>query len=464
MAEANRHIEEYRQLKSELDVCLAQGDSEGAAKVFSLIGALCSADDAVRAMWAEECGPYKRILERNVIWGAVPRIISNFWNNVRKHIAALRAVQLVAAHPLKWVAEAAKRLAKWVFSWTSIPSWVQAKQDVNAYLQVPTEANRRKASSSIKMALFDSAMTAMLAYLAYDLIRDVRADILQDARVMGMTGAVIGRGIVHRIAIAFAAKSGMLAAAGTVAATEREVDLQEHQLTTKMEAYSRYFSPAVIDRISRHDEGHELPFEWRKVTVGFTDIRGFTSLLASRVTPDFMAREILNRQFDIINDIIFQYEGTICDYAGDSAMFMFNAPFRQPAAVDRAVAAAIDIQKALATFNKELYEKHGLTAPIGIGIATGNAIVGNIGSSKFTKYAPVGDAVNMAARLNSLAQAGEIYVDRETFKKSAKVLDAKALGLKLRKRNPLTKFSFSRPVNACVKGKEQPVRAYKVIY
>jgi len=176
--------------------------------------------------------------------------------------------------------------------------------------------------------------------------------------------------------------------------------------------FARYLSPAVMNEVLRGPHP-ELGGERRVVTVMFADIRGFTAFVEEQ-GPEKVV-QVLNRHLSIMSEVIFYYEGTIDKYLGDSVMAFFGAPLWHMDHKQRALTAAWDI---ICTLSGEED-----TLPLGIGIASGEVMVGNIGGVDRFEYTAIGDPVNVAARLQTLAGPGEILATEETLT----VLDKKKI-------------------------------------
>jgi adenylate cyclase len=186
-------------------------------------------------------------------------------------------------------------------------------------------------------------------------------------------------------------------------------------------AFGRYVSDYVLSQLLEGGETDELGGIEREVTVLFADIRRFTRL--SEGLPASRVVSLLNEIFQLASDRILAAGGTIDKFIGDSVMAYFGAPVPQSDHAQRAVQAAIDLQRAVAERNQR---RAGSGAPIvslGIGIHTGAVVVGTIGSDRRTDFTAVGDAVNVAQRLEKLARPEEILVSeavqrrvRGTFK------------------------------------------------
>ena len=148
-------------------------------------------------------------------------------------------------------------------------------------------------------------------------------------------------------------------------------------------------------------------------------------------------------------------------YIGDASMFAFNL-HKQKNAVDLAIASCIDIQRGMYNLNAFIKEKYKYELPIGIGIATGNVTLTNIGGD-FKDFTLIGDSVNLASRLNGVAKANEIITDLNTREKSQMILDAKKLGLNIRRKEKEIKFNFENIGKMNLKGKGA-VEAHKILF
>jgi class 3 adenylate cyclase len=178
-------------------------------------------------------------------------------------------------------------------------------------------------------------------------------------------------------------------------------------------AFGRYVDDYVLAQLLEGPEGDDRAGIEREVTVLFVDIRGFTRLSEGMEAQEVVA--LLNEIFQVITDCILERGGTIDKFIGDSVMAYFGAPIPHPDHPQRAVSAAVDIARAIADRNKyarDLAPGPPLPLPVevGMGVHTGVVVVGNIGSDRRTDFTAVGDAVNVAHRLEKLARPGEILV------------------------------------------------------
>jgi adenylate cyclase len=175
-------------------------------------------------------------------------------------------------------------------------------------------------------------------------------------------------------------------------------------------AFGRYVSDYVLTQLLEGPEGADLAGVEREVTILFADVRRFTALSEGMKARDVVS--LLNEVFELVAARILAHGGTIDKFIGDSVMAYFGAPVSQPDHASRAVRAALDVQIALAErkLSDDTPEEHSAFLEVGIGIHTGPVVVGNIGTDRRSDFTAIGDAVNVASRLEKLARAGEILV------------------------------------------------------
>jgi class 3 adenylate cyclase len=172
----------------------------------------------------------------------------------------------------------------------------------------------------------------------------------------------------------------------------------------------------------------------QEVTVLFADIRGFTTM-SEEMEPGRVV-EILNEYFTRVTDVIFDNGGTLDKYIGDAVMAVFGAPISKGNDAAAAVNSAIQIQRLLVELNRDAAAREWPELRVGIGINTGNAIAGNIGSPRRLDYTVVGDTVNTAQRLMTNAAGGQILISESTARKIGKTFDLERLPeLKVRGRS-----------------------------
>ncbi|MFN0084510.1 MAG: adenylate/guanylate cyclase domain-containing protein [Blastocatellia bacterium] len=190
--------------------------------------------------------------------------------------------------------------------------------------------------------------------------------------------------------------------------------------------FERFLPRQVVDQILRSPDAIRLGGERQKITVLFADIRNFTTLSES-ATPEIVVN-LLNRYFSSISEIIFRHGGTLDKYIGDGLMALFGAPYITELDPVQAVRAAVEMQRSMQLFNERLRAESLPEISIGIGINTGPAIVGYIGSETRLDYTAIGDTVNTAARLESLAQAGQIVISENTMQALDESFTLRSLG------------------------------------
>lgn len=164
--------------------------------------------------------------------------------------------------------------------------------------------------------------------------------------------------------------------------------------------FRRFLDPRVVDELVKTGElSRDKKPEARDITILFSDIRGFTTLSETR-TPEAVV-DLLNRYFTQQVDVIFRHGGTLDKFIGDAIMAFWNAPTENPKHAEQAVAAAIEMGEALDAFKRELAATDGTLEDfdIGIGVHTGRAVVGFLGSDDRLDYTAIGDTVNLASRI-----------------------------------------------------------------
>src|SRR5205085_7377699 len=170
--------------------------------------------------------------------------------------------------------------------------------------------------------------------------------------------------------------------------------------------YGRFLPEYVVKQILKNPDSFKLGGVNQTLTVIFADIRGFTRL--SEHAPPERVVHLLNNYFTAMTEIIFAHGGTLDKYIGDGLMALFGAPTATPEDACNAVAAAVDMQREIKDINEELRSEGLSEIAIGIGLHTGVATVGYIGSERRSEYTAIGDTVNLAARLEQNALPGQI--------------------------------------------------------
>lgn len=202
--------------------------------------------------------------------------------------------------------------------------------------------------------------------------------------------------------------------------------------------YSRFMPEYVVKQLLENPNSFRLGGINQTITVLFADIRGFTAL-SERENPEKVV-SLLNRYFSVMSEIIFDHGGTLDKYIGDGLMALFGAPTASADDAINAVRAAVAMQSRLATLNQQLLSEGLGQISVGIGLHTGEATIGYIGSDKRSEYTAIGDTVNLASRLESCAKGGEILVSEATAAASRNLIPVNP-------REPLTVKNRVQPVN-----------------
>ncbi|MGD8717198.1 MAG: adenylate/guanylate cyclase domain-containing protein [Candidatus Zixiibacteriota bacterium] len=204
--------------------------------------------------------------------------------------------------------------------------------------------------------------------------------------------------------------------------------------------FKRYVTKQVVEKILSQKDAISLAGEKREVTVLFSDLEGFTAFSERHEPSEVVA--LLNEYLAIMIDIIFLYEGALDKFLGDGVMAYWNAPLDQDHAPLKSAIAAIEMQSAIATFNKKRSKENKEPVYAGIGITTGEVVAGNIGSEKKMEYTVIGDKVNLAQRIEGQTDRGQILIDNTTYQH-------------------IKDYCYATPLPPSrVKGKKDPVQTY----
>ena len=172
--------------------------------------------------------------------------------------------------------------------------------------------------------------------------------------------------------------------------------------------FGRYTSDDIVEALLDMPDGLKLGGEKREVTILMSDLRGFTAL-AERLEPTEVVA-LLNHYLSVMVEPIQQSGGTIDEIIGDAILVLFGAPLAMEDAAQRAVRCALEMQKAMSGVNEYNLQKGWPEIEMGIGLHTGEVVVGNIGSTKRSKYGVVGRTVNLTARIESFTVGGQVLV------------------------------------------------------
>lgn len=235
----------------------------------------------------------------------------------------------------------------------------------------------------------------------------------------------------------------MLLGAAAVAAYRLTGEGSARRLVTSL--FGMHVSPAVVSEILKSENPRAaLALRGKRVTatVFYSDIRGFTAMSEGMSPEDVYAQ--LNEYFEAMCAIVFAYGGYVDKFIGDCVMAVFSAPNQTPDDARNAVRAAIEQQGKVAELCARWRGQGKPEFGVGMGINTGEVVMGNLGASSRMNYTVIGDNVNVAARLYNLAKAGEIVVSETTYAQCRDIVNAQPL----------------EPV--AVKGKSRPIAAYLV--
>ena len=186
-------------------------------------------------------------------------------------------------------------------------------------------------------------------------------------------------------------------------------------------AFSQYMSPVMVEKLAKSSESLKLGGERKEMTFLFSDIRGFTSISEKYKEDPEALTDLINNLLTVLSNEILNNEGTIDKYMGDCIMAFWNAPADDPNHRVKAIDAAFAMSEALEKLNKDLNRSDEDLLSVGIGINTGECIVGNMGSNKRFDYTVLGDSVNLASRLEG--QSGNYGMQIILGKESIKNLD-----------------------------------------
>lgn len=192
------------------------------------------------------------------------------------------------------------------------------------------------------------------------------------------------------------------------------------------ELFGKYLHPDIVDEIIDKNKGLELGGVKRDISILFVDIRGFTSL-SEKLTPEDTVG-ILNKYLDLTTKSIFKFHGTLDKFIGDSTMAIYNAPLDLEEHAFNAIKTAIEMKNGAEKLSYDVKERFGYDIQFGIGINSGQAVVGNIGSSLRMEYTAIGDAVNIASMLEGLAKPSQILISENTYEKVGDKIIAEFIG------------------------------------
>lgn len=360
-----------------------------------------------------------------------------------------------------------KKVSEMVFRLTPADSFLVLLKDAGSGELATVAAEFRNPDSSqargeitISKTVVDRVMSERMSLLSFDTQSDERFSAARSIVMQNITSVMCAPllskddvlGVIYvdcRERLNLLREDDLDLLNAVAAETSIAIDnaLTHKRLVKEELARARYrrFMPAhVVDEILANPDEVMLGGANCCVTVLFSDIRGFTSM-SEQLNPEIVV-QILNEYFADMTPIVFDHHGLLDKFMGDGMMALFGVPYPSEDAASNAVSAAVAMQRGMAVLNEDLKTLGLSEVAIGIGINTGTVTVGYIGSRERTDYTAIGDAVNLAARLEKRAEPGQIIISRST-------LDA--IGGKF-------------PVRACdrvmVKGKQESIEIYEVLW
>ncbi len=225
-------------------------------------------------------------------------------------------------------------------------------------------------------------------------------------------------------------------------AVAEEAPPKDLSFDEKLEKIQRYLPKGLTEKIlSQRDK---IEGERKQVTVMFCDMEGFTSL-SERLGPE-EAYTIMDKVYEILIHKVHDYEGTVNEMTGDGIMALFGAPVALEDAPQRAIRSALAIHREMVKFSDRIRDKKQTpSVKMRIGIHTGPVVVGTLGNDLRVEFKAVGDTVNLASRMEGLADSGTTYVTVDTFKLTEGLFRFEGLGDRI------------------IKGKEKPIKVYRVL-
>lgn len=295
---------------------------------------------------------------------------------------------------------------------------------------------------SLGKSLLITGMMILLTFLVWMPGKVTAATVVTVSAVSGywyLTGNMYEQGYVYPLLYPIA--SALVCYISQVALHYVQERRAKKHLQT---VFGRYVSDSVVSNIVKGgEEALQLGGQKKDIAVLFCDVRGFTPL-SEGLQPEQVV-EILNKYLESTTKAVFDHGGTVDKFIGDATMAIFNAPLDLDDYVLNAIRTGLDMAAASNALAAEMFEKSGRNVGLGIGINCGEAVVGNIGTSKRMEYTAIGNTVNIAARLEGRAKAGEVIISPYVYERVKDRIEAESLG------------------KQALKGIAEPVELYKVI-
>ena len=212
---------------------------------------------------------------------------------------------------------------------------------------------------------------------------------------------------------------------------------------TIQDRLQQFIPRELLSKLQAARSGRSMEGERRVVTMLFCDVKGSTAM-AESLDPEEWA-EIMNGAFEYLIPPVFRYEGTIPRIMGDAILAFFGAPISHEDDPERSVRAGLEILAGIRGYRQKIQKERGLDFDVRVGINTGLVVVGEVGTDLRLEYTAMGDAINLAARMERTAQPGTVQITEYTYRLVAPLFDVEPLG------------------GIQVKGKSEPVEAYRVV-
>ena len=282
-----------------------------------------------------------------------------------------------------------------------------------------------------KLVLFNHAAERFFGLVAAEVLEQPLTAVPTLAPVAGLVAQAQETAVTEELALPdgrtlFASATpipevGHMAVMQDVTEMKRAEQLRlEHERRQKeliTETFSRYISPRLVEQIFSSQPSLFGQRQRRRAVVMFADLRGFTRMIVALEPNASIA--ILNSFFSEMTKVVYEFDGTIFDLAGDELMVGFNAPIDQEDGAYRAVQSAVSMQRRFAELRQSWFDETQIQLGLGIGIDAGDVVMGNVGAETRMNFAMVGEAVNTAHRLVDIAQDGQIVVSEGVYEEVA---------------------------------------------
>lgn len=274
------------------------------------------------------------------------------------------------------------------------------------------EVEQARASQQVVTVLLESNGNTLLRYVAPIKVNEARYVVVVEEPLSKMESVLLTSrtAVTAMLTIGFGLTFSVLSLIVRRAGLDLEYHQQEESRVKDL--LGRYVSHQVAQQILTSG-GLTTDGERRQITVLFADIRGFTPF--SEMLPPEQVVELLNDFLETMTEAVFKYDGTLDKFLGDGLMVIFGAPVYFQDDVERALNCAEEMQSGFGELKKKWqHHKYASQLSLGIGINSGDAVVGSIGSVRRLDYTAIGDVVNTAARLQSIASGGQILISGST--------------------------------------------------